>query len=270
MPDEIRTPHRRFARDRWPERLAGRRCGRVDARGKHLMIRFEGGLTIHSHLRMTGVVAGRAARRAVAPPSAAGVAGDPPRRPRGDPVRRPGARADDGLAHAARPADRRPRARRRDARAVRRRALPAPAARGRPDAPDRRRAARPAGRRRHGDRVAQRGVLARRGRPVAPDRRRLRRGGAGAVAQPCAPFMQKSAARRLPEPPPAGLQPRRQAVQPLRRERPRRHAGRRQPPAVLVPGVSDGDSRRPQGRRPASRRATRPRRSTPRSRPAST
>jgi endonuclease-8 len=54
VPDEIRTPHRRFQRDRWPERLAGRRIRRVEARGKHLMIRFEGDLTIHSHLRMTG------------------------------------------------------------------------------------------------------------------------------------------------------------------------------------------------------------------------
>jgi endonuclease-8 len=54
VPDEIRTPHRRFARDRWPERLAGRAVRAVDARGKHLLIRFEGDLTIHSHLRMTG------------------------------------------------------------------------------------------------------------------------------------------------------------------------------------------------------------------------
>jgi endonuclease-8 len=54
VPDEIRTPHRRFARDRWPERLAGRAVRRVDAHGKHLFLRFEGGLAIHSHLRMTG------------------------------------------------------------------------------------------------------------------------------------------------------------------------------------------------------------------------
>ncbi len=54
VPDEIRTPHRRFARDRWPERLAGRAVRRVDARGKHLFLRFEGGLAIHSHLRMSG------------------------------------------------------------------------------------------------------------------------------------------------------------------------------------------------------------------------
>ena len=54
VPDEIRTPHRRFERDRWPDRLDGRAVRRVEARGKHLMLRFEGGLTIHSHLRMTG------------------------------------------------------------------------------------------------------------------------------------------------------------------------------------------------------------------------
>jgi endonuclease VIII len=54
VPDEIRTPHPRFGRDRWAERLSGRRVRAVDARGKHLMIRFDGGLTIHSHLRMTG------------------------------------------------------------------------------------------------------------------------------------------------------------------------------------------------------------------------
>jgi endonuclease-8 len=54
VPDEIRTPHRRFERDRWPERLAGRAVRQVEARGKHLMIRFEGDLTIHSHLRMSG------------------------------------------------------------------------------------------------------------------------------------------------------------------------------------------------------------------------
>jgi endonuclease-8 len=54
VPDELETPHPRFGRDRWPERLAGRRVRSVDAYGKHLFLRFEGGLTIHSHLRMTG------------------------------------------------------------------------------------------------------------------------------------------------------------------------------------------------------------------------
>jgi endonuclease VIII len=54
VPDEIATPHPRFARARWPERLSGRAVSAVDAVGKHLLLRFEGGLTIHSHLRMTG------------------------------------------------------------------------------------------------------------------------------------------------------------------------------------------------------------------------
>jgi endonuclease-8 len=50
----IETPQARHALDRWPERLAGRAVQAVDARGKHLFIRFEGDLTLHSHLRMTG------------------------------------------------------------------------------------------------------------------------------------------------------------------------------------------------------------------------
>jgi endonuclease VIII len=54
VPDELATPHPRFARDRWPERLSRRAVRSVDAYGKHLLLRFEGGLTIHSHLRMTG------------------------------------------------------------------------------------------------------------------------------------------------------------------------------------------------------------------------
>jgi endonuclease VIII len=54
VPDRIATPHPRFARDRWPERLQGRAVTSVDAHGKHLFLRFEGGLTIHSHLRMSG------------------------------------------------------------------------------------------------------------------------------------------------------------------------------------------------------------------------
>ena len=54
VPDAIETPHPRFGRDRWPERLAGQAVTGVDAHGKHLFLRFEGGLVIHSHLRMTG------------------------------------------------------------------------------------------------------------------------------------------------------------------------------------------------------------------------
>jgi endonuclease-8 len=54
VPEEIRTPHPRHALERWPERLAGRAVTRVEPYGKHLFLRFEGGLALHSHLRMTG------------------------------------------------------------------------------------------------------------------------------------------------------------------------------------------------------------------------
>ncbi len=55
VPDEIVTPQHRHARDRWPQRLEGRSVESVTARGKHLLIGFEGGLVLHSHLRMTGL-----------------------------------------------------------------------------------------------------------------------------------------------------------------------------------------------------------------------
>jgi endonuclease-8 len=54
VPDSIETLHRRFSRDRWAERLQGQAVTSVDAHGKHLFIRFENGLVIHSHLRMSG------------------------------------------------------------------------------------------------------------------------------------------------------------------------------------------------------------------------
>ena len=54
VPDEILTPQRRHALDRWPERLADRTITTVDTHGKHLFLRFEGDLVIHSHLGMTG------------------------------------------------------------------------------------------------------------------------------------------------------------------------------------------------------------------------
>src|SRR5581483_2849975 len=74
IPDSIETPHPRFGKDRWPERLGGRTVERVDTHGKHLFIRFgplavparqgradrmssgcfAGDLVIHSHLAMTG------------------------------------------------------------------------------------------------------------------------------------------------------------------------------------------------------------------------
>lgn len=54
VPESVATPHPRLRAGRWPERLAGRAVEEVSAYGKHLFLRFEGDLTIHSHLRMTG------------------------------------------------------------------------------------------------------------------------------------------------------------------------------------------------------------------------
>jgi endonuclease-8 len=51
---EITHPHPRLRGERWPDKLAGRAVTSVDAHGKHLFVRFEGDLAIHSHLRMTG------------------------------------------------------------------------------------------------------------------------------------------------------------------------------------------------------------------------
>jgi endonuclease-8 len=54
VPDEVLTPHPRHGFDRWPQRLAGRAVQAVDVHGKHLFLRFEGAMTLHSHLRMSG------------------------------------------------------------------------------------------------------------------------------------------------------------------------------------------------------------------------
>jgi endonuclease-8 len=50
----IEMPQPRHAKDRWAERLTGRDVTAVDAHGKHLFLRFDGDLTLHSHLRMGG------------------------------------------------------------------------------------------------------------------------------------------------------------------------------------------------------------------------
>lgn len=72
VPEEIRTPQPRHALDRWPSRLSGLGVVGVDTHGKHLFIRFDGDLVIHSHLGMSGAWGvyglgsrwGRSARRA--------------------------------------------------------------------------------------------------------------------------------------------------------------------------------------------------------------
>jgi endonuclease VIII len=61
---EVETPHPRAAIKRIAERLDGRRLESVEAVGKNLYLRFEGGLVLRSHLRMKGRwgVRGRGAR----------------------------------------------------------------------------------------------------------------------------------------------------------------------------------------------------------------
>jgi endonuclease-8 len=64
VPEVILAPQPRHRADRWPERLRGRAVRAVEARGKHLLVRFDGDLTLHSHLRMSGLwVVGREGQR---------------------------------------------------------------------------------------------------------------------------------------------------------------------------------------------------------------
>ncbi len=177
VPDEIAMPQPRHANERWPERLAGRAVRAVDAYGKHLFVRFEDDLTLHSHLRMTGSWGvhregarwKRAARRAwivIAAGEWRVVEFDGPvlelmsdARTRSDP--RIAALGPDVIGERAEDAEEfLARLRSQDA-----------------GARDRRRAARPADRRGHRQRVEVRGVLRRRRQPVAPARTRARRGG---------------------------------------------------------------------------------------------
>jgi endonuclease-8 len=51
---EVETPHPRAAAERVAERLDGRRLERVEAVGKNLVLTFEGGYVLRSHLRMSG------------------------------------------------------------------------------------------------------------------------------------------------------------------------------------------------------------------------
>ena len=51
---EVETPHPRAAVKQLAERLDGRRLESVEAAGKNLLLRFERGLVLRSHLQMTG------------------------------------------------------------------------------------------------------------------------------------------------------------------------------------------------------------------------
>jgi endonuclease-8 len=51
---EVETPHPRAQIGQLAERLDGRRLVAVEAHGKNLLLRFEGGYVLRSHLRMSG------------------------------------------------------------------------------------------------------------------------------------------------------------------------------------------------------------------------
>src|SRR5918911_818969 len=50
----VETPHPRAQAERIAERLDGRRLESVEAVGKNVLLRFEGGAVLRSHLRMSG------------------------------------------------------------------------------------------------------------------------------------------------------------------------------------------------------------------------
>jgi endonuclease-8 len=51
----VEAPEPRLTPQRIPERLEGDRVERVEARGKHHLVRFASGRVLHSHLQMSGV-----------------------------------------------------------------------------------------------------------------------------------------------------------------------------------------------------------------------
>jgi endonuclease VIII len=51
---EVETPHPRAQAERVAEALDGKRLEAVEAHGKNLVLRFEGGAVLRSHLRMSG------------------------------------------------------------------------------------------------------------------------------------------------------------------------------------------------------------------------
>ena len=94
------SPHPRAQAERVAERIDGRTLESVDALGKNLVLRFEGGVVVRSHLRMSGrwSVRPRGERRVGTPWLV--LRGD---RAEGDSLERAGARVAHARARAARP-----------------------------------------------------------------------------------------------------------------------------------------------------------------------
>ena len=227
---EIAHPSPRLRGERWPEKLAGRAVASVDAHGKHLFLRFDGDLTIHSHLRMTGSWGtyrdGQRWRRA--PRRAWLVLRTDARRGRA--VRRPGARADDRVAHALRPPARRARPRHPRAASSTSDGF---LRRLREDDPT-----RPIG-----DALLDQRTIAGIGNlwkcegcfaagidPWRPDRRRHRRRGAGDRARDAARGCSSPRRDGMQDAAPRHLRQGRAALPALRRADPQPRPGRRQPP----------------------------------------
>ena len=210
--------------ERRAEQLDGRRLESVEAVGKNLVLRFEGGVVLRSHLRMSG-------RWSVQPRGA-----EPRGRPwlvlrgdeaRGRPLGRAGARAPHAGSRRPRPGHPRHAARpRRDARAPPPRR---PDAHARRDAPWTRRLVAGIGNIWMAETLweARLSPWLRLGeRP---------RGRTGAASLETAATLMRAAVDGRPRAAPAGLPPRRPAVPALRDADPRPRAGRRQPHRLLVP-----------------------------------
>ena len=223
-------------------RIVGQKIDAVDAAGKNLLIKFDGGLELRTHLGLHGswhrYRPGETWRR---PPSRAALVIEVPGR-RGGVLRRPGRRAVRAPGGGRPPDD-------LDARTgpARRRLRPG---RGRPPPPgqvarrdrDRRGDPRPAGRRRRRQRLQERGPVHRAGRPVREGRQARHR---DARARPRR--RRASCSRRTPDPT-------------------RRRAGRRpsiRRPARSWPRHGCGSTTAPVGRATAAARSSAPTRRAP-------
>src|SRR5581483_5681446 len=231
---EASSPHPRALAERVAERIDGRVLQAVEAHGKNLLLRFDGGVVVRSHLRMSG--------RWTLRPRGEARSGRPWLVLRGE--RYEGVLWNGPVlelhARAARP--RHPRttaANRRDAR------TPSPRRR---HTPPRRVAARSVARRRHRQRVARRDALAGAALAVAAAARRPRRGPAARARD--GGRADARLRRHRPGRPAPGVQAGGPAVPTLRHGDPGARPGRRQPDGLLVSGLPE--------RRGAARRVLRP------------